>query len=106
MSSWYYSSLHGIVNPLCNFLTGRAPVVVANSTTFDSVSYTAVPDEITDGPVPEYDEIIDQEREPSNSLTPAKVQSDSNHCCSTGPQSAENNHDCTIVSLAQFLFQD
>ena len=77
---------------------------MANSSTFDSVSYAAVPDETPgDGTMPEYDEIIDQEREPSKanySLTPAKVQPDSNHYCSTvTPQPPESNHECTIVSL-------
>ena len=90
----------GIVYPLLNFFTGRTPVVIlANSNTFDSVSYTDVPDEIADRPVPEYDEIIDQERVHSKANSPAKVQAVSNRYCSTGSESQENNHDCTIVSL-------
>ena len=86
-----------------NFLAGRTPaIIVATSTTFDSVSYTAVPDETPrDRPVPEYDEIIDQDEEPSkanNSLSSAKVQPNSNHYCSS-PQPPETNHECAIVSL-------
>ena len=86
-----------------NFLAGRIPVItVASSTTFDSVSYTAFPDGTPgDRTVPEYDEIIDKEEEPSkvnDSLVPAQAQSDSNHYCST-PQPPGNNHGCSIVSL-------
>ena len=79
---------------------------MANSITFDSVSYTAVPDEIPDGSVPEYDEIIDSERpefpKARDALIPAKAHPNFSHYmyCSTGPEPhPENNHDCIIVSL-------
>ena len=82
------------------FLTDRTLIVVANSTTkFDSVSYTAVPDEIPDGPVPEYEEIADadlDQRESSNEKdSVAKTQL---HYHSMGPQCFKDNHDCIIVS--------
>ena len=74
---------------------------MANSTAFASVSYTAVSEETTDGPAPDYDEIIDEEKEPSktiDSIAPANPQPDSNYYCGT-PQPLENNSDGTIVSF-------
>lgn len=79
---------------------GAPGVVVANSTTFDSVSYTAVPDETPGRPVPEYEEITDQERELSKEkdvlIHPAKLQPDSNGSC--GGEPLENKHEFTVVS--------
>ena len=74
---------------------------MANSTTkFDSVSYTAVPDEAPDGPVPEYEEIadadLDQRESSKEKDSAAKTQL---HYYSVGPQSFKDNHDCTVVSL-------
>ena len=83
------------------FLIDRisAVTVTLDPAGFGSVSYTDIPAETPgDGTVPEYDEIIDQEEEPSNSLVPAQAQPDSNHYCSA-PQPPENIHDCSIVSL-------
>ena len=92
------------------FLTDRTPIVVANSTTkFDSVSYTAVPDETPEGPVPEYEEIADADLDQSESsnekdtCSAAKIQL---HYYSVGPQSSKDNHDCTVVSLFSIDYLD
>ena len=67
---------------------------------FDSVSYTAVPDETPgDGPGPEYEEIIEEPSKTNGSLVPAQAQSGSNHYrYSSTPQPPGNNHDYTIVN--------
>jgi hypothetical protein len=73
---------------------------MANSTTFDSISYMAVPDEIPDGPVvPEYEEIADEgQKEPSDNEKDSAAKTQHLYY-SMGPQSLNDNHDCTIVSL-------
>ena len=82
------------------FLTDRV-IVQENSVTFDSVSYTAAPHYETpeSGPMPEYEEITDTEREPAikekGGLISAKSQSDS---FSTEQQSPKSGQEYTFVS--------
>ena len=77
-------------------------IIEGNVTTFASVSYTAVPEENTDRPAPEYDEIIDDEMESSNLKAaafpvPAEVKPESNEYCGTPRQADENDNICIIV---------
>lgn len=69
----------------------------ANSTTFDSVSHTAAPYESPGVLMPDYEEVTDaSERKPTNE---EKDSLTSNRYCSSGPQSPENDHEYTTVSL-------
>ena len=66
--------------------------------------YTAVSEETTDGPAPDYDEIIDGERGMSKAIAcpipvPDKAQPDSNDYCGTPHPPGENNNNGTIVRL-------
>ena len=85
---------------------------MANSTTkFDSVSYTAVPDETPDGPVPEYEEVAESDadldqRESSNEKDTCSAAKTQLHYYSVGPQSFKDNHDCTVVSLFSIDYLD
>ena len=73
---------------------------MANSTTkFDSVSYTAVPDEAPDGPVPEYEEVAESDADLDQRESSNEKDSIAKTYYSMGPQSFKDNRDCTVVSL-------
>ena len=89
------------------FLTERSRDVVVpeNSIIFGSISYTAAPHYETpeSGPMPEYDEITDTERESTikekESLISAKSQSDSKFYFGPEQRSQESNQEYTFVSF-------
>ena len=72
---------------------------MANSSTkFDSVSYTAVPDEASEGPVPEYEEVAESDADLDQRESSNEKDNIAKTYYSVGPQSFKDNNDCTVVS--------
>ena len=74
---------------------------MANSTAFASVLYRAVAEENTDRPAPDYDEIIDENRESSKTINnhiPTKAQPDFNDYCGSPHQCNHALYDSEVVT--------